>query len=654
MVESANGEILQIKPISQWLSPRSLKVLEIAGIYAVVSALWIIFSDRFINALDLEPAIQTQLQTKKGLVFISLSSLLLVWLGYRALRVQDKLIEHLMQNRQQLQQADIFYQSTNEGLLLLDARRHVQSANPAAERILGMTENELKQYRYPLLVNSNQPRRFYRQIWRQIQQCNTWQGQLLAKRKNGGYCHLWVTVTKINKDSDSDCYLVVMADMSQLEETHVRLQRLLHYDPLTDLPNRSLVSMQLDSAVIRAQRWQSNIGVLMLDLDGFKTLNDSLGHQAGDELLIAAGKRLQTNFSDRCLLARLGGDEFLLVLEKIHQPDELYRIAAEVLDVIKAPFELSSGQQIWLTASIGTSIYPQDASSTESLLRNADAALYQAKDAGRNTYSSYTAALTEKAQQYLSMETRLRKALSNNELRVFYQPLIELSTGRCKGVEALVRWQDPQVGLVPPVKFIPHAEQSGLIKPLGEWVLQQAIADFQDWLAQGIDLGILAVNLSPRQFAEAGLVNKIAKTLELNHFDAQRLELEITETALISRGDQAESDLRSLKALGLALAIDDFGTGYSSLAYLKRLPIDKLKIDQSFIKDLPEDTTGSEIVSAVIAMGKAMHLEVLAEGIETAEQQSFLTREKCMTGQGYWFSQPLPANDLLKWYEARK
>jgi predicted signal transduction protein with EAL and GGDEF domain len=334
----------------------------------------------------------------------------------------------------------------------------------------------------------------------------------------------------------------------------------------------------------------------------------------------------------------------------MQQPDELYRLAAEVLDVIKAPFELGSGQPIWMTASIGTSIYPQDAHSTESLLRNADAALYQAKDAGRNTYSSYTAELTEKAQHYLSMETRLRKALSNNELRVFYQPLIDLATGRCKGVEALVRWHDPQVGLVPPMAFIPHAEQSGLIKPLGEWVLQQAITDFQGWLAQGIDLGVLAVNLSPRQFTEAGLVQRIAKILEDNHFDAQRLELEITETALISRGDQAECDLHALKALGVALAIDDFGTGYSSLAYLKRLPIDKLKIDRSFIKDLPDDVTGGEIVAAVIAMGKAMHLEVLAEGIETAEQQAFLTQQECTTGQGYWFSRPVPANELLKVY----
>ncbi|WP_404417753.1 putative bifunctional diguanylate cyclase/phosphodiesterase [Marinospirillum sp.] len=642
-----------MKPFRHLWSPRSLQVLKVAGIYAVVSALWIVFSDSFIDALNLEPAIQTQLQTKKGLFFITLSSLLIAGLVYRALWVQDKLISHLMKSRQELLQAGVFYEETNEGLLLLDARRYIQAANPAAEQILGLTESELQQQRPQLLINQDQTRGFYRKIWRQIQKDHKWQGQLLEKRKNGSYCHLWVTVTRI-EGAGCNRYLVVLADVSQLEETHVRLQRLVHYDPLTNLPNRSLMSMLLDNAVIRARRWQTGIGVLLLDLDGFKTLNDSLGHQAGDELLIAAGKRLEKNFSECCLLARLGGDEFLLAMEGIHQPEELYRLAAEVLEVIREPFDLGEGQQIWLTASIGTSLYPQDAASAEDLLRNADAALYQAKDEGRNTYSSYTAELTEKAQQYLSMESRLRQALSNNELRVFYQPLIDLNTGDCKGVEALVRWQDPRQGLVPPMDFIPHAEQSGLINPLGEWVLQQAISDFQSWLAQGIDLGVLAVNLSPRQFSEAELVNKITQTLEATGFDATRLELEITETALISRGDQAENDLRSLKALGLTLAIDDFGTGYSSLAYLKRLPIDKLKIDRSFVKDLPEDTTGGEIVAAVIAMGKAMHLEVLAEGVETAEQQAFLMREKCTTGQGYWFSRPLPARDLLLWHQARK
>lgn len=642
-----------MKPLSRWWSPRSLQVLKVAGIYAVASALWIIFTDGFIDNLSLESATQTQLQTRKGLFFISMSSLLIAWLVYRALQAQEKLIKHLVQSQEELQQAGVFYQETNEGLLLLDARRQIQSANPAAERILGMTEAELKEQRPQLLVNLNQSSSFYRKIWRDIQKDKKWQGQLLEKRKDGSYCHLWVTVTKIEA-SGCNRYLAVMADVSQLEETHVRLQRLVHYDPLTNLANRSLISMQLDNAVIRARRWRSSIGVLLLDLDGFKTLNDSLGHQAGDELLIAASKRLQKTFADRCLLARLGGDEFLLALEGIHQADELYRLAAEVLEVIRAPFELKPGQQIWLTASIGTSLYPQDAASPEDLLRNADAALYQAKAEGRNTYASYTAELTQKAHEYLSMESRLRQALSNNELRIFYQPLIDLTTGRCKGVEALVRWQDPEQGLIPPMDFIPHAEQSGLINPLGEWVLQQAIIDFQGWLAQGVDLGILAVNLSPRQFAESGLVDRIAQTLEVTGFDSKRLELEITETALISRGDQAENDLTSLKTLGLALAIDDFGTGYSSLAYLKRLPIDKLKIDRSFVKDLPEDTTGGEIVAAVIAMGKAMHLEVLAEGIETAEQQAFLAREKCTTGQGFWFSRPLPAAELLEWYQARK
>lgn len=625
-----------------------LEVIKVAGIYALVSALWIVFSDGFIDRLNLDPAMQTQLQTKKGLFFITLSSILIAVLVYRALRVQSQLISNLMHNRQALVQAGVFYQETNEGLLFLDSRRNILSANPSAERILGLTESELMQSRPQLFINEDQPPRFYRQIWQQVQRDQKWQGQLLQKRSDGSYCHLWVTVTAI-KESGLNRYLVVLADVSQLEETHVRLQRLVHYDPLTNLPNRSLILMQLDNAVIRARRWQASFGVLLLDLDGFKRLNDSLGHQAGDDLLIAVAKRLQKRFSERCLLARLGGDEFLLALEGIRHSKEVDQLAAEILDVIREPFALGKGQQIWMTASIGTSLYPEDAASSEDLLRNADAALYQAKSDGRNTYSSYTAELTRQAQDYLSMDSRLRQALDNNELRVFYQPLIDLASGECRGVEALVRWQDPQLGMIPPMDFIPHAELSGLINPLGDWVLRKAASDFKGWLAEGIDLGVLAVNLSPRQFSELGLVDRIAKVLDETGLEASRLELEITETALIGRGDRAEDDLHTLKALGLALAIDDFGTGYSSLAYLKRLPIDKLKIDRSFIQDLPEDTAASEVVAAIIAMGRAMGLEVLAEGIETQEQRDLLKDKQCITGQGYWFSRPLPAKELLAW-----
>ncbi|SFC12130.1 PAS domain S-box-containing protein/diguanylate cyclase (GGDEF) domain-containing protein [Marinospirillum celere] len=623
-------------------------VLKVAGIYAVVSALWIIYSDAFIDSLNLDPSTLTQLQTRKGLIFISLSSLLIAWLVYRALKVQDKLIKRLMKTSQQLQQAGVFYEATNEGLLLLDTRRRIQSMNPAAQTILGYREGDLKGRRLSLLVNCDQTSAFYREIWKQLLRLGHWQGRIQERRKDGSHCHLWVTINRIEGDGDNR-YLVVFADVSQLEESNTRLQRLVHYDPLTDLPNRSFISLQLENAMIRAGRWNRKVGALLLDLDGFKTLNDSLGHQAGDELIIAVARRLQNHFGDKCLLARLGGDEFLLTLEQMHNSNELYQLAAQVLDVIKEPFELASSQQIWMTASIGTSIYPEDAGNPEELLRNADAALYKAKDSGRNTYSSYSQELTEKAQQYLSMEARLRKALSNDELRVHYQPLIDLQTGECKGVEALMRWQDPDAGLIPPMEFIPHAEQSGLIGALGEWVLSQSIKDFQGWLDLGIDPGILAVNLSPRQFAEPQLVSQIAGVLKSTQFPAERLELEITETALISRGDQAESDLRRLKSLGLALAIDDFGTGYSSLAYLKQLPIDKLKVDRSFIKDLPSDVTGGEIVAAIIAMGKAMDLEVLAEGIETRAQQEFLTNQGCPTAQGYWFSRPLPADQLLLW-----
>ena len=637
---------MKFRPIR--VSSNVLAVAKVAGIYAVISALWIIYSDRFIASLGFSLETLTLIQTKKGLVFVSLSSLLIGWLVYRALKLQTGLIDRLVESHEQLEQAAVFYQATSEGLVLLDAQRRIQASNPAATQILGFAEQDWLGQRWKVFTNSDQTPAFYRSIWREVLRQNFWQGRIIEKRKDGSLCYLWVTITRLDKSNQSR-YLVVFADVSQLEESHTRLQRLAHYDPLTHLPNRTLMNMQLENALIRAARWQNQVGVLLLDLDAFKTLNDSLGHQVGDELLLAVARRLQQHFGSRCLLARLGGDEFLLAIEVMRDLKELQCLAVDVLTVIKEPYDLGLGHPVWVTASIGVSRYPKDAQTAEELVRNADAALYQAKDAGRNTFSNYTSELTQRAHDYLSLESRLRKALAGDELRVYYQPLIDLSTGKCKGVEALLRWQDPSQGLVPPLDFIPHAEQSGLIIPLGAWVLRQAIQDIKQLEQEGLNPGTLAVNLSPRQFAEAGLVKQISELFSSLDFKPDKLELEITETALIGRGDQAEKDLQALKALGLSLAIDDFGTGYSSLAYLKRLPIDKLKIDRSFIKDLPEDATGAEIVAAVIRMGRAMQLDVLAEGVETQQQEALLKREGCLTGQGFFYSKPLPLVELRAW-----
>ncbi|SFW98559.1 putative bifunctional diguanylate cyclase/phosphodiesterase [Marinospirillum alkaliphilum] len=633
------------------LTPQCRQVLKVAGIYALTSALWIIYSDRFVESLELDAATLTLFQTKKGLIFISLSSLLIGWLVYRALAVQDHLIERLEHSRDKLRQAATLYQSSGEAVLLLNARRELEAANPAAERIFGQSEASLLGHKPSMLVNATQTPAFYRDIWRQVLRQGRWQGRLTQVRKDGSFCHLWVTLNRLDEPRR---YLFVMTDISQLEETESRLERLVYYDTLTDLPNRNLISMQLDNALIRARRWNRKVGVLLADLDGFKTLNDSLGHQVGDQLLMAAARRLNQAVGQECLLARLGGDEFLLVLEGMDSPEPLQALANQVLELMRQPFELADGQQVWLTASLGSSIWPDDAASVDELLRNSDAALYQAKDAGRNTLSSYTSDLTDRARRYLNMDVRLRQALEQDQLVVFYQPLLDLDTGRCSGVEALVRWQQADGSLVPPMDFIPHAEQSGLIHALGDWVLERAMQDFLRWRAAGVELDTLAVNLSPRQFMQPDLVSHIAAALERWRFPAACLELEITETALMGQGAHAEEALQELKALGLRLAIDDFGTGYSSLAYLKRFPLDKLKVDQSFVRDLPDDVAGSEIVAAVIAMGRGLGLQVLAEGIESRHQLSFLAERGCHAGQGYLFSRPVPESQLLPWLENNK
>lgn len=640
-----------MKCFHRGLTPQCRQVLKVAGIYALVSALWIIYSDRFVESLDLDVTMLTLFQTKKGLIFISLSSVLIGWLVYRALAVQNHLIERLERSHNKLRQAATLYEVSSEAVLLLNARRELEAANPAAQKIFGQSEVALLGRRPVVLVNSNQSTGFYCDIWRQLLRHGRWQGRLTQVRKDGSFCHLWVTLNRLDQPRR---FLFVMTDISQLEDTESRLERLVYYDTLTDLPNRNLISMQLDNALIRARRWNRKVGVLLADLDGFKTLNDSLGHQVGDQLLMAAARRLNQAVGQECLLARLGGDEFLLVLEAMDSAAPLQVLAEQVLKLMRQPFELTDGQQVWLTVSLGSSIWPDDAASVDELLRNSDAALYRAKDAGRNTLCSYTSDLTDRAFHYLNMDTRLRQALEQDELVVFYQPLLDLDSGRCSGVEALVRWQRSDGTLVPPMEFIPHAEQSGLIHALGDWVLERAMRDFLRWRVAGVKLETLAVNLSARQFMQPGLVSHIAAALERWHFPAACLELEITETALMGQGAHAEGALHELKSLGVRLAIDDFGTGYSSLAYLKRFPLDKLKVDQSFVQDLPDDVAGSEIVAAVIAMGRGLGLEVLAEGIESPQQLGFLSERGCHTGQGYLFSRPVPEQQLLTWLENNK
>ena len=465
-------------------------------------------------------------------------------------------------------------------------------------------------------------------------------------------------MTEINNDP---CLLTVARDITEQKRTEQRMTYLANYDHLTGLPNRALFRDRLDSAMLRAQRSERLVGLLYLDLDRFKQVNDSLGHQAGDQLLKQVADRLQrcvrrtdtvaypdaTNDSLDSTVARLGGDEFTLVLEDIKHIDEISRIAQRIIASLGVPFNLE-GHQVFVGASIGITVYPFDDIDLDNLIRNADAAMYRAKSLGRNNFQYYTDDLNANAEERLWLETELRQALERNQFELVYQPKLNLSTNRISGVEALLRWRSPEKGLVSPVEFIPLLEETGLIVPVGAWVLQTACTQAAAWARDGLDL-TMAVNLSPRQFHDDDLTDVIQAALDSSGLSARQLELEVTESLLMEDSIRSQTALAGIKQMGIHISVDDFGTGYSSLAYLKRFPLDTLKIDRAFVKEVGIDPDDTAIVRAVIALARSLRLTVVAEGVETQAQLDFLRDTQCEQAQGYLISRPLDGPAFDAW-----
>ena len=551
------------------------------------------------------------------------------------------------QAEEKLLQAAAVFDNAQEGILITDPRGRILAVNEAFREITGYTEAEVLGQTPAMFKSGRHDAGFYRDMWGTLARTGRWQGEVWDRRKDGDIFPKWLSISAI-RDAEGQLshYVALFADITHLKESEARLEHLAHFDPLTDLPNRLLFHSRLEHALEQARRHGHRLAILFLDLDHFKTVNDSLGHPAGDELLVAVSQRIHARLRDTDTLARLGGDEFVILLEQLEEAQQAAVVAMELLRVLKEPILLCGSHEIFIGGSIGISLYPDDARESMQLVRNADAALYQAKEQGRNTYSFYTESLTREAEGRLALEGRLRHALARSEFMLHYQPLVAVADGRLLGVEALVRWHHPENGLVAPSHFIPIAEENGLIVPLGEWVLRTACAQMKAWLDQGIPSCTLAVNLSPRQFQQDNLAGMVRDILKRSGLPPECLELEITEGAIMRQGEQAIATLHALKALGVRLAIDDFGTGYSSLAYLKRFPIDKLKIDRSFVQDIPDDSNDVEIATTIIAMARNLKLEVLAEGVETAAQLGFLREQGCDSCQGYLFSPPRPAAEL--------
>jgi len=536
------------------------------------------------------------------------------------------------------------FEHNSEAVIVTDAMQRVLSVNKAFCDITGFSEAEVRMSLPALLQPTRDDPELAAEIQVALASSGAWQGELWDRRKNGDTYPVWVSISSVkNTRGILSHYFLVFSDISERKEAERQIYRLAYYDALTGLPNRSLLFSLLEQALIEAQRNQTHGAVLFVDLDRFKTINDSFGHAPADALLKEVARRLQETLRAEDVVARLGGDEFIVALFDITKREHAALVGQKILDALAEPFQIEH-HEVLLTASIGIAVFPDDGRDAETLLRNADTAMYRVKQTSGGPLF-YSQEMNLRSLERLKLEGALRKAVERQEFRLYYQPQVELATGRIVGAEALIRWHHPEQGMIPPTAFIPLAEETGLIVSIGAWVLDAACRQGRLWREAGYEDLTIAVNLSPRQF-RPGLSQLVNKTLERHDFPGENLELEITEGMLMHNSEAVMQMLEEFHQAGVRLALDDFGTGYSSLAYLKKFPIDNLKIDRSFVSGIPHDGDDSAIAKAIISMAKNLRLLVIAEGVETEEQLDFLRAAGCDEIQGYLFSPPVPVEDF--------
>ncbi|PWB30666.1 GGDEF domain-containing protein [Pseudomonas sp. SDI] len=620
--------------------------LRMAALYLMLAVLWLVLSDQLLNNLFDDPADLVRWQWANGFAWAGLSALLIFVSRFRLLKFIGVGARLRREDRERLRMAAAVFDSTQEGVLVSDRDGIIVHVNRAFMQITGYQKDEVLGQRPSKFKSGRHDLAFYQQMFAILAEKDEWSGEIWNRRKSGEVYPQWQTICAIRDDSgELTHYVAVFSDISAIKHTERELAYLVHHDPLTDLPNRLLFNDRAEQALTAAQANKRGCALLLMDLDHFQSINDSLGHNTGDQLLKAVGERLEGLVGSGVTLARLGGDEFAVLAENCSQVGQAAALAQNIIDGLKEPFQLDC-HRLFTSVSIGISLFPSDALSAEQLLRNADSALFKAKQNGRAGYALYTEELTAHAQQRVETAGELRRALQQEELRVYYQPVHDLLSGKMIGVETLVRWQHPQRGLVPPGEFIPVAERTGLIADIDTWVMRQACQQMVEWQTQGKRLDFVAVNVSSRLFAHRDLYPQVAQVLHDTGLDPACLEVEVTESAVMEDPEIALEQLHRLRELGIRLAIDDFGTGYSSLLRLKRLPVQKLKIDQGFVAGLPGDEDDVAIVRVIIALARSMGMQIHAEGIEQAEQARFLLEQQCDMGQGYWYGRPVPAQQL--------
>ncbi|HJW23908.1 MAG TPA: EAL domain-containing protein [Rhodocyclaceae bacterium] len=546
------------------------------------------------------------------------------------------------------------FEVSSEAIMITDARNRIVSVNAAFQAITGYCREEVLGHDPKFMSSGRHDAGFFLAMWESLQDSGHWEGEIWDKRKDGSVYPKWLTIDTIRDDQGAiSHHVAVFSDITERKASEERIAFLAHHDPLTGLPNRLTLSLHLEHAIEQAKRDQLRIGLMFIDLDNFKRINDTLGHHIGDLLLCEVARRIRAAVRESDIVARIGGDEFVLVLERCGLPTDAASVAQKIIDQLGEPYHFES-HELHTTPSIGIGIYPDDGEDIETLMKNADAAMYHAKGLGRNNYQFYAQEMNAAAAHRLRLESRLRLAMATSEdFALHYQPQVDLASGRVIGFEALIRWKDVELGAVPPSVFIPVAEEIGLIHYIGTWVLHTACQQARAWMDAGLEFGRVSVNVSPQQFRQPRFAALVQTILAETGLPAAALELEITESTLMDTADFAVSILNQLKEVGVALAIDDFGTGYSSLAYLKRFPIDYLKIDRSFVDDIETDSSDGAIAIAVIALAHSIGLKVVAEGVETEGQRDFLTRHGCDRVQGYFYCRPVSAAEAAEFCRRR-
>jgi len=539
-------------------------------------------------------------------------------------------------------------EQTADLVMITDRQGVIEYVNPAFEETTGYSRQEIIGENPRILRSGKHDQEFYQQLWNTILRGEVFNEVLINARKDGSIYYEEKTITPV-KDSGGmiSHYVSTGKNISERMRVQERLHYMAHHDSLTKLPNRNLFMDRLRQAMARARWHKRLIAVMFLDLDHFKTINDSLGHIIGDQLLVQLTQRFSSGVRAGDTVARFGGDEFAILLDDIASEKDISQLAKKLLDSMISPFAVQ-GHELFMTASIGVSIFPNDAEDPETLLRNADVAMYRAKDMGRNNYQFYSNEMSARAFERLTMENSLRHALKREEFFLLYQPQVEIRSRRIVGVEALLRWQHPELGLVLPSDFIPLLEETGFIVEVGDWVLHHALKQAVDWNHAGFDFLKVSINLSSRQFNNPDFISLLQSVVMNAGLEPQNIELELTESMLMRSASKTISALNSISQFGISIAVDDFGTGYSSLNYLRRFPISTLKIDSSFIRDVTRDEDDRAIATAIIVMAQCLNLIVIAEGVETEEQSAFLQRLDCNQIQGNIFSPPVSADEISR------